>query len=153
MAYFESVSCVNCEDPLDFQIRYLFHMEDFVYDALTGLFETILNDQRHWCDVTVYVTILLPLANILECKEKLVVLLDGFIKPDVGDLVVDDVLQLPGVPWISILKGYFKPKNHLPSDYLDSEESSEDSSEEKEHKRYFRRLRELEKKGVSNCIH
>ncbi|GLJ18394.1 hypothetical protein SUGI_0325840 [Cryptomeria japonica] len=81
MAYFGNIGCTNYEETLDTQLRGLFVIEVYVYDAIKGLMGITLNFDRHWCDGTIYEAVLMPLVDIIECRERAVEILSGFVKP------------------------------------------------------------------------
>ncbi|GLJ40193.1 hypothetical protein SUGI_0824440 [Cryptomeria japonica] len=93
MAYFGRVSCVNCENTLNMQLRNLFRTKDYVYDSVRGLVGITLNFDRHWCDAMVLEAILLPLVDIIDSGECVVELLAGLIKPFIADSVANAILK------------------------------------------------------------
>ncbi|GLJ52707.1 hypothetical protein SUGI_1122280 [Cryptomeria japonica] len=125
MAYFDNVGCMNCEETLDAQLCSLFVTEEYVYDAIKGLVGITLNFDRHWCDATVCEAVLMPLVDIIECRERAVETLSGFVKPVNGNSIADSILSLPENEWISILKTYFQPSYFPPSDSEEEEDESE----------------------------
>ncbi|GLJ11003.1 hypothetical protein SUGI_0140120 [Cryptomeria japonica] len=66
---------------------------EYVYDSIGGLVGITLNSNRHWCDALVLEAVLLPLADIIERKERVVKLLVGFIKPFIADIVAEAILE------------------------------------------------------------
>lgn len=89
-----------------------------------------LNFDHHWCDATIYEVVLMPLVDIIECRERVVEILSGFFKPVNGNNIADSILCLPENEWISILKTYFQPSYFLPSDSEEEEEEEESDNEE-----------------------
>lgn len=95
MAYFSNVGRMNYEETLDVQICSLFVTEEYVYDAIKGLMGITLNFERHWCDAMVYEAVLMPLVDIIECRERAVEILGSFVKPANGNSIADVILSLP----------------------------------------------------------
>ncbi|GLJ36861.1 hypothetical protein SUGI_0744470 [Cryptomeria japonica] len=131
MAYFGKIGCMNCEETLDAQLCSLFVTEEYVYDAIKGLVGITLNFDRHCCDATVYEAVLMPLVDIIECRERAVEILSGFVKPVNSNNIADSILSLLENEWISILKTYFQLSYFLPSDSEEEEEESENDGSNK----------------------
>lgn len=85
-----------------------------------------LNFDHHWCDSTIYEAILIPLVNIIECRERVVEIQSSFFKPVNGNNIAGSILSLLKDEWISILKTYFQPSYFLPLDSEEDDEVSED---------------------------
>ncbi|GLJ15972.1 hypothetical protein SUGI_0264310 [Cryptomeria japonica] len=139
MAFFGSISCVNCEEDLRGQLQNLFFTVDATYDAMEGLIGVALNYQRHSCDSKVLEATLSPVVDVLESSEIMVGLLGGFVKPLLVDAVANCILSLPSARRLSILKVYFQMENYLPSGSLE-EGSSEGDGEESDNDRHNRAM-------------
>ncbi|GLJ06422.1 hypothetical protein SUGI_0038710 [Cryptomeria japonica] len=126
MAHFGDISCVNCDNGLDLQLRNLFITEDVVYDAMRGMTDISLSLDRHWCDAFIYGVVLPPLVDIIESGERSVELLNGFVKPYVGDYVTNTILSLEESSRVSILRVYFQAEIYL-SDASDEDMEDSDS--------------------------
>ncbi|GLJ45347.1 hypothetical protein SUGI_0954530 [Cryptomeria japonica] len=130
MVHFLGLNCANCEVPLEFQVRDLFETMEFGYNAIRGMVECSLSLDRHWCDGAIYEAVLAPMVDILESRDKCAELLEGFVKKENGNMVVEAIYDLVEGNKNSVLKVYFSPENY----FLDIEEESveEEESEEEE---------------------